>query len=262
MRPLPAGCLTAVLAVALSAAAWVFHGPVWAALRDHPYFAIEHLVIRGCGPRLSEDAVRDWLGLHDGASMWDASPTRVKARLEAHPFIARAAVRRRFPDDFEIDIRERRPEAIVVLDRLYYVDRSGSVFGPLSESDSRDYPVITGLSENTPGGQRAWALRRALQLVRRCQRGRCFAPVSEVHIDPKLGAVLYPAAPPVPIVLGWGSTGEKLSRAARVLQRWEGEGSAERLQKIDLRFRNQVVVKLRTPPAAEPRRAGAGGKRV
>jgi cell division septal protein FtsQ len=64
----------------------------------------------------------------------------------------------------------------------------------------------------------------------------------------------------VPIVLGWGSTGEKLRRAARVVRRWKREGEVERLARIDLRFHDQVVVELRTAPAAQSH--GAGGRRV
>jgi hypothetical protein len=113
------------------------HGRAAEALRDHPYFAIHQLVINGCGPALTPDDVRAWLGLTEDATLWQTEPARVRARVEAHPYVARAAVRREFPGRLEVEVRERRPRAIVVLDGLYYVDRGGATFGPLRPQDSR-----------------------------------------------------------------------------------------------------------------------------
>ncbi len=254
-RRLPAGLGAAVLAMAL----WMFGEPGWGALRHHPYFAIDELVISGHGPSLTEDAIRDWLGVRDGSSLWEASPARLRERLEAHPRIAWAAVRREFPGRFEIKVREHRPQAIAVLDELYYVDRGGAIFGPLAEGDSRDYPVITGLGTAMPEGLRTWTLRRALRLLRSCSRGSCWGGVSEIHLDPRWGVVLYPTAPAVPIVLGWRNWPEKLDRATRALAAWRG--ATDRLASVDVRFRKQVVAKLRQPvEAGSPPTDGDGGR--
>jgi cell division protein FtsQ len=251
-------CLIALLAVAAGLATWLSGAPVLGALREHPYFEIDSLRVEGCGPRLDESAVRAWLGFGERASVWDADPAWVLARLRAHPYVASASVRREFPDTFEIRLREREPVAVAVLDDLYYVDRTGAVFGPLDEDDAHDFPVITGISAESSPGQRRWALRRALRLLRVAERAGGFAAaVSEVHVDPVLGAILYPAEPRVPVVLGWGSLGEKLARAARVLREWEG--ATDRLAKVDTRFRNQVVVKVR--PEDPPKRAAKRGRR-
>jgi cell division septal protein FtsQ len=244
------GCLSALAALGLSAAVWAAHGPAAAALREQRYFAIGQLVINGCGPMLTPDDVRSWLGFTDESTLWDASPARVRARLGAHPYIARAAVRRQFPGRLEVIVRERRPQAIAVLDDLYYVDRSGVTFGPLRPQDSRDYPLLTGLDPAMADGPRTWALRRALRLLRRCDREPCVGALSEVHLEDGRGVVVYPAAPRVPIVLGWGSWSAKLERAERALHAWHG--SVERVAALDLRFRNQVVLTLRPLPHPPP----------
>jgi hypothetical protein len=252
------GCLSAIVALGLAAAVWAAHGPATTALREHPYFAINQLVINGCGPALTPDDLRAWLGLSEESTVWEAAPTRVRARLEAHPYIAAATVRRQFPGRLEIVVRERRPQAIAVLDDLYYVDRSGATFGPLRPGDSRDYPFVTGLDAAAADGQRTWMLRRALRLLRRCDRDTCVGELSEVHVEDGRGMVVYPAAPRVPIVLGWGSWPAKLERAERALHAWHD--AAERLASLDVRYRNQVVLTLRPtpapPPAARPHARG------
>ncbi len=243
--------LSALAALGVAAAVWAAHGPAGAALREHPYFAISQVVINGCGPALTPDDLRAWLGFAGDSTLWDAAPARLRARLEAHPYIAHATVRREFPGRLDVLEHERRPRAIAVLDDLYYVDRGGVTFGPLRPLDSRDYPLITGLDPGMADGPRAWALRRALRLLRRCERGPCIGELSEVHLEDGRGVVVYPAAPRVPIVLGWGSWPAKLERAERALRAWHG--AAERLASLDVRFHNQVVVRLRPLPAPPPR---------
>lgn len=245
--------------LAAAAAGWTLHQPVWAALRTHPYFAVTHLAIRGTGPLLSKNEILAWIGADESVRIWDLSPPHVRARLEMHPLIAHASVRREFPNSFEVEVREQRPRGIVLLDRLYYVGRSGEVLLPVEAQHDPDYPVVTGLTKETPPGYRTWALRRALQLYRLCQRMACFDGVSEIHVDSERGMVLYPMKPRVPVVLGWGSWREKIERAERVLGAWEGR--TYMLRAVDLRYRNQVVTRLREAPAAKPKRQPASGRR-
>lgn len=251
----------------LATVGWMMRRPVVERLRHHPYFVVSHVAIEGVGPALTPDDVTAWIGLADATTVWEAAPARVRARLEAHPFIAAAVVRRIFPSRLEIVLRERRPEAIAVLGDLFYVDRGGETFGPLRDKDPRNLPIITGLDGDVPTGTRNWMLRRALRLLRRCERETtppaCAGPLSEVHVDAEDGITVFPANPRVPLVLGWGSWPTKLDRAARALRGWQD--SMDRLAQLDLRFRNQVVATVRPaavppPPAARPRKRGHGLK--
>jgi len=238
----------------LAVVGWTERQPVMERLRHHPYFVINHVAIHGVGPALTPDDVSAWLGLTDTTTVWEATPAAVRERLEAHPFISAAAVKRIFPGRLEIVVHERQPQAIAVLGDLFYVDRSGTTFGPLRPGDPRNLPIITGLDADAPEGTRNWMLRRALRLLRRCERSAspsaCVGPLSEVHVDPDDGLIVFPASPHVPLVLGWGSWHTKLERAERALRGWQG--TTEQLARLDLRFRNQVVATLRPAMAPPP----------
>jgi hypothetical protein len=235
--------LKALLVVGVGAASWLLHDPVWAALRAHPYFAVTDLSIRGAGPLLSEEEILAWLGVSAETRIWDMSPSRVRARLDMHPLIEHASVHRTFPNRFVIRVRERRPEALALLNDLYYVGRDGQVLKKFEPGDDPDFPIVTGLGSQPAPGFRAWAVRRALRLQRLCRRMDCFGGVSEIHFDPRRGMVLYPRRPRVQVVLGWGSWREKIRRAERTLRVWEGR--THRLVGVRVHFRNQVVVELR-----------------
>lgn len=249
-----------VLAIAIvGSAGW--YGPTgWRLFRTHEYFRVSTLRMRGVGPLLSENAVREWVGINDHTTIWDMRPVAVRARLEEHPLIARAAVRREFPNYVSISIRERRPEAIAVLDQVYYVDRHGHLLGALGAEHSRDYPMITGPTMETPTGLRAWMYKRALRVVRLCARGGSFGEVSEVSVATDGGVTMYPMKLRASVVLGSGSWREKLVRLDRVLR--TQTGTTDDIRLVDLRYRNQVVVQREPPVAQKPAAAARRGMRV
>jgi len=246
-RPSARACAMLVLAIGLGAAGYAtlrHRAVAFAALQSHPYFKVERVEIHGAGDLVSVAEMRRWLGIREGESLWSTAPGRLRALAENHPMIRSATVRRIFPGTLQIHLRERRPAAITVLDDLYYVDRRGQSFGPLRPQHDRNYPVFTGLSDGGDG-QRRWALRRALHLLRRGLDDASGIRISEMHLDPGEGLILYPERPRVPVFLGWRGWENRLRRAERVLLTWIG--SSEKLARIDLRFRDQVVVRLREP---------------
>ena len=78
-----------------------------------PYFALDHLRIRGY-QRLDPATVRDWAGIPAGTSIWQVDPGAVARRLEAHPRVAGAVVRREWPRGLLIELQERPTAALLV----------------------------------------------------------------------------------------------------------------------------------------------------
>jgi hypothetical protein len=217
----------------------------WHAARGHAYFAVTELAVRG-NSRIARDDLMRWAELQRGMSIWDADPVRVRARLRAHPDIEDASIRRDFPRRVVLRVRERTPVAIALLDELYYVDRSGVVMSRVRAQDNHDLPLITGVGGADLDGGSALLLRRAVRLIRLCQRYGCGTGLSEVHVDVARGVTIMPLHHPTSIVLGWGRWRAKLARTTRVLAAWEGREA--RLAQLDASFANQVVVRLRAQP--------------
>jgi cell division protein FtsQ len=235
--------------VALAAAGWygIPSGLCW--VQAHPYFAIAKLELEG-NRRLTRHDVLEWIGVHEGTSIWQASPMRLQLRLESHPWVQRASVQRDFPQHVAITLKERRPVAIVRLDTLNYVDRAGRVLGPLRDDDSRDFPLITGFDDDAARSFASIGIHRALQFLRRCDRLNCFGGISEVYVNAQRGITVFPQRTAVAVRLGWGGWREKLARSARVLAAWDRQTT--RIAAVDVSFREVVVVKLRAEhrPAA------------
>jgi len=250
---------SAVAGLCLAAAIWQGAPTLWRTLKGHPYFRVTTVDVAG-NLRLSRADILQSAGIAEGMSIWDAVPHTTRMQIEQNAWVERASVRREFPSRISIRVRERRPLAIARLDGLQYVDRHGRILGPLRDDDSRDFVIITGLQQNESDGFTAVGLHRAARLLRLCERVACFEALSEVHVARRRGITVYPARPPVAVTLGWGGWREKLVRSARVFALWEGQ--AERLEAVDVSFRDQVVVRLRTEERPAPTRPRKRGVRV
>jgi cell division protein FtsQ len=251
--------LAALCGVTLAAVVWygIPSALQWA--KAHPYFAITRLDLEG-NRRLTRHDVLEWIGVNEGTSIWQASPTLLQMRLQSHPWIQHASVHRDFPHHVAITLRERRPVAIVRLEVLNYVDRSGRVLGPLRDDDSRDFPLITGFDDDAARGFAPIGIHRALQFLRRCDRSNCFGGISEVYVSAQRGITVFPQRTAVAVRLGWGAWTEKLARCTRVLAAWDRQTA--RIAAVDASFREMVVLKLRAEHRPAPGRGPKQSMRV
>jgi hypothetical protein len=131
------------IAFFLAAAAIFFTaGPLLRYFGAHRYFALREVEVEGL-ERLDTEQVLVWLGMGEGSSIWAASPRALERRLEERPAIARASVRRIWPDRLHVFVRERAPSAVLRHgSHAFPVDRSGMVFDEQPLRDD-DLPIIT-----------------------------------------------------------------------------------------------------------------------
>jgi cell division protein FtsQ len=184
--------------------------------------------------------------------LYDVPLSEVRARVRQNPFVKDAAVLRDPPDRIVIQVEERVPLAVIVTNRMYYVDTEGMVL-PLVRSDSVfDLPVITGAAnlQQCETGKRLShpAIREALLLVRAAQLldDGMYRRISEIHIEPSGDLFMYTADAGVPVVLGHGDMTSKLEKFHEFWTTFVTTRGAQALASVDLRFADQVVVRWTT----------------
>ncbi len=256
------GVVWRALAVAASMAALAGAWPIVRdAVRRHPYFAVQEVVVRHRG-RLTPETIRAVAAIEPGTSIWDVDAVAAEARLAREPWVRSARVWHELPHRMVIEVREHRPAAIVsVTDpapTLYYVASNGRIFAPVGPLDSHDYPYVTGLAAADLSGRDPFgphAIRRSLALLRLLARERTgLGMISEVHVDRRQGVTLLPVRPAVPIELGSGDFAAKLGRLGEVLRLWAGH-EAE-IASVQCIFDDEVIVRTRPPaPVPKARRA-------
>ncbi|MCC6767085.1 MAG: FtsQ-type POTRA domain-containing protein [Deltaproteobacteria bacterium] len=243
-----------VVALAAVGAVGLYGPRLAAAIADHPYFAVSEIVVTPT-THVRPGALLESADLRPGLSLWRLDPDALAARLEAHPWIRRAMVRREFPRRLVVDVVERKPVAILYLDQLYYVDTTGLAFVRVGDRDPLDLPFVTGVEAAIVADERPFArhaIRQALRVLDLMQAAGLPFRVSEVHIEREQGVTVFPVEPRVALTFGWSGFKTKLARLERVLRDFRGRES--RIREIDLTMGAAAVVRLRQP--------GAKGKRT
>jgi len=171
--------------------------------------------------RLSPDLIRELAHLGPDTNLLALRPQRVEAALTAHPWIAKAEISRKWPNRVRIHILEREPVALVQLGELYYADRQGHLFKPLSPGDPLDFPVITGLKQEdfapSQGGPVIFAqILEVMEALRDAPAPLNLANISEIHADPVRGFTIYANGLKSGVHLGLTDFPAKVEKFARI----------------------------------------------
>jgi cell division protein FtsQ len=239
-RAVPWRRLAGAAALIVVTVAAVLVGGNWVLTTER--FAVVAVEVRGAS-RVPPQRILEVSGIVHGTNLWRIDPHHVRARLELLPEIRRADVVRELPNRVSIVVEERRPFTLVHAARLHWLDEDGRLLGEEHQAVATDVPVISGLSEDelatmrTAPGPRA---RAAIALIRALLRtGSTLAgEISEIDMSRPEGPVLY-TVDGVEVRLGTEQWEERLARLEGVL----AQVATGDVQGVDLRFRDQVVLK-------------------
>jgi cell division protein FtsQ len=217
-------------------------------LRRDDVLPVRTVAVEGASPDRANE-LRVYAGVPRGAPLFRVDLDEVAARVEEHPHVARAAVRRVPPDGLAIRVEERQAVAVVSADELYLVDDTGVPFKRAQPGDGLDLPLITGVERDAFGAQSPAHVERALEVVRGfAAAGAPTGELSEVFVGPGL-RVEAVVGDGLRVVLGTSGFTDKLARLERVLAELQRRG--ERASEVfldDERRPERVAVRLRVVP--------------
>ncbi len=189
------------------------------------YFEVgDNVVIRGCHVTTPAD-IRELAEIRYHTNLFSVNPERLTAILERHPWINKATIKREWPNKLIIGIVEHVPEALATVgpvgqEHLYYLDNKGVPFVKVKPGQDLDFPVITGMKSVKLSGKRRQMFEDALRFIRLVKRNDPNLPaqsISEIHLDPTEGMVVYLVEYPFPIYFGTGDIHKKYNQLIDVL---------------------------------------------
>ncbi|NOY52462.1 MAG: FtsQ-type POTRA domain-containing protein [Deltaproteobacteria bacterium] len=213
------------------------------ALLTSPYFEVKEITIVG-DHHLPEEVARRY-ERRLKTNIFRLPLRQVQQDLEREPYVKEAFLRRELPDHVYLKIWERRPFARLRTaegDRL--VDREGRVLERIRGKRSSPLPLLHVREKGKPSTEE---LRAALCLVETMENFGYPPPseIGEIELSSRRGLILHPSTGGFEICCGSEDFLQKLVRLKRVV-----EDLADRkwkVKSIDLRFRNQVVVRTARP---------------
>jgi len=212
--------------------------------------------IMGC-MNVTESELVNLANVDFKASLANLDLREISSRLAKHPWVEKAKVKRDWARRaLIIEVQERIPQALMLLDDLYLVDRHGEVFKKVEPRDQLDFPVLTGLDtrevmERDP--QAVSLISQALELLGILGHRKIFTirDVSEIHLSKQSGLTIFTLKGGIPIRLGSGELGDKINRLEKVLP--DLQQKIKEVEYLDLIYPKKVVVKMRVPEKEKSR---------
>jgi cell division protein FtsQ len=230
----------------------------------HEYFQrsaplnVGEVSIMGC-MNVTESELVNLAKVDFKASLANLDLREISSRLAKHPWVEKAKVKRDWSRRaLIIEVQERIPQALILLDDLYLVDRHAEVFKKAEPRDQLDFPVLTGLDTREVMERDKQAVNlvgQALELLGILRQRKIFTPrdVSEIHLSKQNGLTIFTLKGGIPIRLGSGGLADKIDRLEKVLP--DLQPKIKEVEYLDINYPRKVVVKMRDPEKEKSRKS-------
>jgi len=240
--------------------------------KTSPVFNLKTIEVAGNIAAGSEEIITV-SGLERGRNIWSADLKETERRLLMDRRFEQVALTRRLPGTVVIRVKELQPIAFVQLDRLYGVSEGGELIPLTPGNGLPDLPVITVDASSylrvpdaaasraaTESPDIAASRDRSFETLRDAMRGspemaralylmrvlRTMSPgmydeLSEIHVSSPDDPIAYMVEGGLAIRFGKGHYPRKIEMLRRTVERLEADAIRTRL--IDLRFKDQVIVR-------------------
>ncbi len=198
-------------------------GPMKILYGNWSYFRIHEIEINGC-LMTAPGSLRKFANISYEMNMLTLDPKAMQERLQMHPWIVRAEVKRIWPDGLAVFVKEYRPHALIAQageEGFSYLDRNGRIFAAVVPGQELDFPVITGLDAFNTIEERERLLGEATSFLYLAGRNNPNLPaqnISEIHFNSDGDLILYLVEQPFPIYFGKGDIKRKYYQLRRVLE--------------------------------------------
>src|SRR5262245_44273154 len=212
-------------------------------LRTAPRFEVQKLSVSGAS-RVPENEVIAKAGFEIGTNIFRVDLDEIRKRVESLTWVRHASVQRVLPDQIVIKIVEREPIGLTrIRGEIYQFDIDGKILDPDSASGS-SFPILDGLRSGDPEGN-----LHKVQIYKTVMDELGQTSLSEVHIKDSGEVTVVSASDPLLINLG---VAEFRARWVKYLQlKPQIQQQYPQAVRVDLRFKNQVIIKMKDDDVGE-----------
>jgi cell division septal protein FtsQ len=214
---------------------WVLYSSVMY-LATAPRFEVKKLSVSGL-KRVEENQILAKAGFAMGTNVFHVNLKGIRERVEELDWVRHAMIERILPDQIIIKVIEREPIGLARIHReIYQFDIDGKILDPNTIGAS-SFPVLDGLQ---PGDHKENLLK--VRTYRRVLEDLGQNALSEIHINDAGEVTVVSASDPLLVNLG---TSDFRSRWIKYLQlKPQIQQRYPKAVRVDLRFKNQVIVRM------------------
>ncbi len=176
------------------------------------FFTIKNITVSGCRHFKNQEII-NMAEIKKGDNILFADMKSKIRNLEENPWINKAVIKVKLPDSITIDLKERKPAAVIKVDGFYYVDTDGEIFkktkGPL-----QTLPLLEGLCRedfNKHPLQTSKIINCAVLLIEKMQEKNMHVGMdTTIKMDRIFGLKLLKAEDRMEVQLGFDLFSNKL----------------------------------------------------
>jgi cell division protein FtsQ len=203
---------------------------------------------------VSKAQIMEVMGADIGRNIFFIPLAQQKAQLEQIPWVEAASVMRFVPNRLKVEIQERTPVAFArVGPRMSLIDAGGTLM-ELTPKHKYSFPVILGMNPGEPLSTRAPRMKAYGEMVRELDSSgaRYSQDLSEVDLTDLEDVKVRVNDPSGDVLVHLGSS-DYLRRYKIYVTHAQGwRQQFQRLESVDLRYDNQIVVNPDMQSAAKP----------
>jgi cell division protein FtsQ len=222
-----------------------------------PRFNLARIYVQG-NRKVSEKEIKEKVQIELGTNIFRMKLGMIENLVREDKRIKEVWVKRILPNQILIEVEEKKPALWINLpEGLFGLSQNQEII-PLEEEDfDQDLPVVTGLTfssnfgkENPKAKPYEWWPNKKAKLaldfykILSEQDSSFMTLISEISLSDESNLVFYLIPYGTQVNMGKGNLKKKLKRVKAFL---DYEGEAEDLAGLDLRFKDQVVVKKSLP---------------
>jgi cell division protein FtsQ len=250
-----------VVCVAGLGAAWLYH------YGKHSWrFRVEssdNIEVTGT-QNVTKPQIMETMGADIGRNIFFIPLAQQKAQLEQIPWVESASVMRFVPNRLKVEIHERTPVAFArVGPRMSLIDAGGTLM-ELTPKHKYSFPVILGMNPGEPLSTRAPRMKAYAEMVRELDAGgaRYSQDLSEVDLSDleDVKVRVNDVAGDVVVHLGSSDYLRRYKIYVTHAQGWRQQ--FQKLESVDLRYDNQIIVNPEIQRTAKEARLSAAAAKA
>lgn len=213
-------------------------------LISSPYMRLEMVDVKGVEQDIRNDLI-DMCRLNSDLNILALNMNDLEQQMEKHPWIRKIKLERKFPNTLIVHAEKHIPSALVVMDKIYYMNQHNEVFKHINDSDPIDFPVITGVSGKNRKAH--WQLNRAgcaIKILESQKEPWSLKELSEIHVKDE-GISLYFKHFSAGINVRSDDLGYKIRGLRKVTKHLRKEGRVHQVTGIDLDSEDGAVVSFK-----------------
>lgn len=206
-------------------------------------FEVQRFSVSGL-KRVEESQVLAKAGFEAGTNVFHVKLDQIRQQVEELPWVRYAVVERVLPDKIIIKVVEREPIGLARINgEVYQFDADGKILDP-DPLGPASFPILDGLRLDDRKGN-----LEKVDVYRRVIDDLGQTALSEVHINDLQEVTVVSASDPLLVNLG---KADFRTRWIKYLQlKPQIQQQYPQAVRVDLRFRNQIIVRMRDDESSE-----------